>query len=59
MNIHQNYDTLSEQQRKAVDAAYNAAAIVLKAAGFNTAGDDRAERLVEALATYLVESIEI
>lgn len=60
MSIHVNYKAMeadTDQTRKdAVDAAFTAAQAVLIAAGLVTSNTDPAERLVEAIATYIVDS---
>lgn len=56
MSIHENYNKISIMEREAVDQAFDAAQNVLTDFGINVAGDDRAEKLVEAIATYIVES---
>jgi hypothetical protein len=57
MTIHHNYNRLTQQERHAVDEACDAARIVLRGFGLSCANDDRAERVVEAIATYAVESM--
>lgn len=54
--IHFNYTNLHQDQRDAVDEAYDAVAQVFKEHGLPANGADPAERLVEAIATFLVES---
>jgi hypothetical protein len=52
--IHDAYNRLLPSQKKAVDRAYKAAHEVLALEGMNPQGDDRAERVVEALAVFLL-----
>jgi hypothetical protein len=61
MGIHKNYAYLGEnvpELKKDVDTMYNLLNIYAKENGIKLAYDDRAERLVEAIATYLVESVD-
>jgi hypothetical protein len=58
MSIHKNYLTLSAKQRMVVDDAFLAVVVVFRDGKQYPAMDDRAERLVEALATYVAESNE-
>ena len=50
------YENMTEEERMAVDAAFEAADNALLLAGFDTAGDDRAENLVGAIARYVEDS---
>lgn len=54
--IHVIYAKMSDGQKEVVDEAFEAAYNVLQAKGFPVANDDRAERLVEAVAVYVTES---
>lgn len=63
--IHVNYQKFIDEteinnrisdKQYAVDLAFHTAKNVLRDLGYRVAADDRAERLVEAIATYLVES---
>lgn len=56
MAIHDNYTKLNKAEIEAVDEAFKAAGAVLRAHNIRTCGDDRAERVVEALATWVKES---
>lgn len=56
MSIHDQYTKLSDREREAVDEAFNAVQSALTDFGIRVTGDDRAEKLVEAISTYLVES---
>lgn len=53
--IHKEYLNLSIEEKIAVDSVYEAVAIKFQAAGLNICGDDRAERLVEAMAVYVLD----
>lgn len=54
---HDCYEnSLSNVERSAVDSAYRAAVVVLKAEGIPIANDDRAECLVAAITRFVVES---
>lgn len=55
MGIHEAYDRLSSDERLAVDNAYGMMHDYFKEQGIATAGDDRAERVVEAMARYIEE----
>lgn len=58
MPIHNHYDKLTPEARQVVDRAFTAARVALSSrfnVGHNNT-DDAEKRLVEALATYLVES---
>ena len=50
------YPAMSEMDQVVVDNAFDAAARVLRDAGFTCANDDRAENLVGAIARYVEES---
>jgi hypothetical protein len=56
MSIHQVYETLKEDEANAVDQAWYQVARAFEEWGLKAATDDRAERLVEAIAVYLKES---
>ena len=56
MSIHVNYETMSEAERDIVDECFQGIFDHLSAYGYPVANDDRAERLVEAISTYIVES---
>lgn len=53
--IHRNYTRLAGADRAVIDAAFNAAVRALKDDNRHTDMANHAERLVEALATYLIE----
>lgn len=54
--IHNNYMTLSEEDKRHVDEMYRLIANYGKEFGLHMRGDDRAEALVEAIATHIVVS---
>jgi hypothetical protein len=54
--IHKNYLILTDAERAFVDAMFTHAYPEAREYGFRLAGDDRAERAVEAMATWVVES---
>lgn len=54
--IHDKYARLNKKGVKVVDEAFKAVANTFVKHGFNAFGDDTAERLVEAIAVYLVVS---
>jgi hypothetical protein len=54
--IHKNYVEISNEMVKHVDKMYGLINQYAKENGIKLAYDDRAEVLVEALATYIVES---
>lgn len=56
MSIHENYNKISIMEREATDQAFEAAQAALVDFGIRVTGDDRAEKLIEAIATYIVES---
>lgn len=57
MTIHRNYARLNAADRKVVDDAYDAAISVMTGTwGRKVSFADHAERFVEAIATYLIES---
>jgi hypothetical protein len=56
-NLHAYYDQLTEENRQAVDRAYRAMAAELKDSGLRIDGDDTAERVVDAIARGIIESL--
>lgn len=54
MAIHDNYDKLTENQRRALDEAFDAAIIVLQEAGVKFNGCDPIERAVDAFAAAIL-----
>jgi hypothetical protein len=56
MAIHNNYSNIDRETRKMVDDCFQGVFDHLSAFGYKPSGDDRAEHLVEAIATYIVES---
>jgi hypothetical protein len=50
------YDNLNEDQKKAVDGAWQWVGNVFRANNFKAANNDHAEHLVDAITTYLLES---
>lgn len=56
MPIHYNYDNIDRQTREDVDDLFDGVFRHMKEIGYEVSGDDRAEHLVEAIATYIVES---
>jgi hypothetical protein len=54
--IHHHYDQLTPREKIAVDCAFGAALGVLRAERVLFAGDDRAERAIDALARMVIES---
>ena len=56
MAIHNVYNQLTDEERAAVDDAFTAAMGELTYCEYPVALDDRAERLVEAIAIYLRDS---
>jgi len=55
-SLHEHYDKLPLEDRKAVDAAYLAMNAVLRKFGVPITGDDRAEKVVDAIARGILES---
>lgn len=56
MSIHKVYKTLTRAKRLVVDNAWDAVAKEFRSAGYDIPRDDRAEVLVEAIATALSQS---
>lgn len=56
MSLHHYYDQLTDDEREAVDEAYSELAEDLAECGAPIAGDDRAERVVDAIARGVIES---
>lgn len=56
MSIHKNYLLLTDIQRWAADDAFTVLSHDIMGYDLNCMMDDRAERLVEAIATYILES---
>lgn len=56
MSIHKVYGELNEISQNVVDEAFCAVVEVLKDNHRSVSYDDRAEKLVEAIAIYLKES---
>lgn len=56
MSIHNVYNQLTDEERAIVDDAFTAAMEELVYNECAVAMDDRAERLVEAIAVYLRDS---
>lgn len=56
MSIHVNYAALPPHLVKVVDDAFEAVADQFRDSDLRFATDDRAEVLVEAIATFLMES---
>lgn len=56
--IHLVYNNLSQCEIELVDSLWMTIARHVREAGYKAANDDRAERLVEALAVYLRDSNE-
>lgn len=56
MKIHNMYAEMSEQERMDVDHLFDVLQREAKRQFLTVAYDDRAERLVEAIAVYLKES---
>lgn len=55
--IHHHYAEMSEHERQLVDDAFELVRThILENSHFRAANDDRAERLVEAIARYIHES---
>lgn len=54
--IHHHYDQLAEHERLACDIAFSALAGVLRAESVLLAGDDRAERVIDAISRGIIES---
>lgn len=53
--VHEHYKTLDIQTLMAVDEAFIGIAEHLKDCGISTSMDDRAEKLVDAIAAYVLE----
>lgn len=53
MAIHNNYEKMSDTDREVVDECFQGIYDHLMHEGYALAGDDRAEILVEAIATYI------
>lgn len=56
-NIHEHYDQLGDGMREAVDNAYRAMTAELADYGLLIAGDDTAERVVDAIARGVLDTI--
>lgn len=56
MNIHENFNKLTEHQQRIISDMIWNLQNTAKSYGIPLAGDDRAERVVEAIATWIVES---
>jgi hypothetical protein len=56
MSIHRNYARLSAHDRRVVDAAFDAARAVFVEAGRKVSNSDPAERMIEAMATFMIDS---
>lgn len=56
MSIHQNYEAMTEEQKKHVDKMYDLVNQYAKENGIKLAYDDTAEVFVEAIATYIKDS---
>jgi hypothetical protein len=56
MPIHRNYARLNAADRAVIDAAFRAATDVFHHSRRRFSNSDKAERVVEALATYMIES---
>lgn len=56
--LHDQYSRDTTITRTSVDEAFEAAVTTLRAQGFDTAVDDRAETLVVAIYKYLLDSAE-
>jgi hypothetical protein len=56
MSIHVNYEKMSDVKREMVDECFQGLFDHLSDFGYPCANDDRAEVLVEAIATYIAES---
>lgn len=54
--IHNNYEKLTYEERRITDEMFAEAYKYAMTRGLKLSGDDRAEKLVEAIATYIVES---
>lgn len=50
------YDQLTYNERIWLDVAFNKLSLELKSQGIQIAGDDRAERVIDAIATGIIES---
>lgn len=56
-NIHEHYDQMTDQGRAAVDEAFRAMRQSLRISGYSgLANDDNAERMVNAIAKYVIDS---
>jgi hypothetical protein len=55
-DIHNNYLKLTPEETQMVDSIYRDATERMRSEGHKIRGDDRAERLIEALSTYLIDS---
>lgn len=55
-NIHHHYNQLTEEHKRIVDLAYEKYHESMHEAGLEVTGDDRAERVVDAMAKHVVES---
>jgi hypothetical protein len=58
MNLHHHYDQLTDKERNIVDVAFRAANRVLVESGMRIAGDDTAERVVDAIAAGILDTRE-
>jgi hypothetical protein len=56
--LHAQYERDTTITRTSVDEAFDAAVAILRAQGFDTAMDDRAETLAVAIYKYLLDSTE-
>jgi hypothetical protein len=56
MTIHVNYEKLTEKEKEFVDTQFKAIFYGAEIEGIALHGDDKAERAVEAMATWIIES---
>ena len=56
MSIHNNYSKLNAKEKCTVDETFEAVQHSLECNEIRCALDDTAEHLVEAIATYVIES---
>lgn len=54
---HEYYDNqLTENEKEAVDYAYESVTNIFESKGIKVSNDDRAEELVSAITAYLIQS---
>lgn len=55
-NLHEHYDRLNNEARRAVDEAHRALVSVLMGASIACSGNDDAEKVVDAISAFIISS---